>query len=43
MTEKQLFLITDKDGNFIGLLKYMEDVNEIMEYDDELQVISIGT
>ena len=43
MTEKQLYLITDKDGEFVGLLRYMEDVNEIMEFDDELQVISIGT
>ena len=43
MTEKQLYLITTKDGEFIGLLRYMEDVNEIMEYDDELQVIPIGT
>ena len=43
MTEKQLYLITDKDGEFVGLLRYMEDVNEIMEFDDELQVISLGT
>ena len=42
MTEKELFLITDKDGNFVGLLKYMQDVNDIMEFDDELQVIPIG-
>lgn len=42
MLEKQLYLITDKDGEFVGLLRYMTDVNEIMEFDDELQVISIG-
>lgn len=42
MSEKQLYLITDKYGEFVGLLRYMEDVNEIMEFDDELQVISIG-
>ena len=42
MTEKQLFLIIDKKGEFVGLLRYIEDVNEIMEFDDELQVISLG-
>lgn len=42
MTEKQLFLITDKHGEFVALLRYKEDVNEIMEFDDELQVISLG-
>lgn len=44
MTEKQLYLITNEDGEFIALLRYMEDVNEIMDHDDdELQIIPIGT
>lgn len=42
MTEKQLYLITNVDGKFIGLLRYIEDAHDIMEHDDELQIIPIG-